>query len=272
VFKRSITGIILVLITIGSILFSIWSAAFLFLIILFFSSKEWLIHFSDKAGTLASKNFLFIAIVFAAFIIYQLFNREAIPSSDNLIKLNSIVVFLLCILGGSVIFKTEWSIATSWYSGIIYICFPLFCGISFLLINFEINKLIILGLIIINWSNDVFAYLTGRLIGKHLMAPDISPKKTIEGAIGGCLAAMLAAFLINKYLFVIEYSLMIALVLGIAVWAAGTIGDLYESKMKRLVGIKDSGNLLPGHGGFLDRFDSFFFIIPVGIFVITILN
>lgn len=110
------------------------------------------------------------------------------------------------------------------------------------------------------WINDTMAYVVGSFIGKTPFSP-ISPKKTWEGTIGGailCVAAMTTfAFFYTK---MIHWSDMLVISLLCAVF--GTLGDLYESKLKRLAGVKDSGTILPGHGGFLDRFDSLLFAAP----------
>lgn len=269
-FKRSVTGLALGIITIFALLYSIWSATLLLIIILVFSSREWIQHVAKREGSFASKNFLFITLFFTFFILFKLINGKTQEDHFDLQKINAILLFILSIYGASIITQRNWSFCQSWYSGIFYICFPILIGFSYLNQNFEQHRWIILGLIIINWCNDVFAYFTGSLIGKHPLAPAISPKKTIEGAAGGLIAAILAAWLVNQYLFTLKFNISTIVILGGAIWFAGTLGDLYESKLKRIIGIKDSGQLLPGHGGFLDRFDSFFFIIPTGIFVLSI--
>ena len=103
--------------------------------------------------------------------------------------------------------------------------------------------------------NDTFAYAVGRLVGRRRLAPKVSPKKTVEGAIGGLVGAVLFAIGVMIYntdwLHVRE-----AVILGLVVGAAGQFGDLLESAIKRDLRVKDSGRILPGHGGVLDRFDS----------------
>ena len=101
---------------------------------------------------------------------------------------------------------------------------------------------------------------------------DFSPKKTREGAFGGLLGAILCGLLLNNYFLNEKMSIPFILILSILIWIFGTIGDLFESKLKRIIQVKDSGTLLPGHGGFLDRFDSFLFIIPIGIICIYLLQ
>ena len=103
------------------------------------------------------------------------------------------------------------------------------------------------------WINDTMAYMVGSFIGKTPFSP-ISPKKTWEGTIGGAILAVLAVVLIGFYGFHFQVKPLLLISLTAAI--AGTAGDLFESKLKRLAGVKDSGHIMPGHGGFLDRFDS----------------
>lgn len=116
------------------------------------------------------------------------------------------------------------------------------------------------GILFLNWANDSGAYIIGSQIGKTPFAPRISPKKTWEGTIGGVLFCLLTAYGLS-FLFQ-NISLTDWLVVGVLVGIFGTLGDLVESMLKRSLGIKDSGNIMPGHGGFLDRFDAFIFCVP----------
>jgi phosphatidate cytidylyltransferase len=119
---------------------------------------------------------------------------------------------------------------------------------------------IVAGMLFLTWANDSFAYIIGSRIGKTPLFPRISPKKTWEGTIGGGLMCMLTAGIIG--LFFKELSTLNWVVVGGIVAVFGTLGDLVESMLKRSVGVKDSGSIMPGHGGFLDRFDAFMFTIP----------
>ncbi|MBK7129865.1 MAG: phosphatidate cytidylyltransferase [Crocinitomicaceae bacterium] len=121
-----------------------------------------------------------------------------------------------------------------------------------------------LSIFILIWCNDTFAYLTGRLLGKHKLFERISPKKTWEGFIGGVAFAVLAGILLAYFL---EWSYSKMITYGIVVGVIGTAGDLVESMLKRNVGVKDSGTILPGHGGILDRFDAVLFVVPVIFFL-----
>lgn len=112
------------------------------------------------------------------------------------------------------------------------------------------------------WINDTMAYVVGSLIGKTPLSK-ISPKKTWEGTIGGVILCVVIAFLIPYIFDIEEIDPGTSAVIACTVAIAGTLGDLFESKLKRLAGVKDSGSLMPGHGGFLDRFDSLLFAIPI---------
>ena len=113
------------------------------------------------------------------------------------------------------------------------------------------------------WWSDAGGYFVGTFFGKHKLCPAISPKKTVEGAVGGTIAGMLAAMVIG---FIIDLHWYQALIAGLLITAFAQIGDLAESLIKRDAGVKDSGNALPGHGGFLDRADSYLFSTPIAYF------
>ena len=119
------------------------------------------------------------------------------------------------------------------------------------------------------WASDSFAYFTGRFFGRHKMAPHISPKKTMEGLLGGMVGCIL---LCMAYSWYFEFSLGEAFLLGLMVAIAAPMGDLFESYVKRVCDVKDSGNILPGHGGMMDRFDSLLFVAPLLLATLTILR
>ncbi len=121
-------------------------------------------------------------------------------------------------------------------------------------------KYLIIGIFILIWVNDSFAYLVGKTVGKHRLYPAISPKKTIEGALGGMVFSLGTAYLLSglePILNTVQW-----LVLALVIIVSGTLGDLVESKLKREAGVKDSGAILPGHGGMLDRLDSLIYAAP----------
>ncbi len=127
----------------------------------------------------------------------------------------------------------------------------------------NVNKLLVIAIILSLWVNDTMAYLVGSFIGKTPLSP-ISPKKTWEGTIGGFIFAVITMGAVGYYLssgFEMQPVAQWMIVAAIAS-IAGTFGDLLQSKLKRLANVKDSGSIMPGHGGFLDRFDSLLFATP----------
>lgn len=118
----------------------------------------------------------------------------------------------------------------------------------------------VIFLFILIWSSDTFAYIAGRLFGKHKMAPKISPKKTWEGYVGGVVLTLILSYFVEQYQPQLRGNWM---VVGFLVALFAPLGDLVESQLKRTFGVKDSGNIIPGHGGILDRLDSFIICAPV---------
>ncbi|MEQ8217539.1 MAG: phosphatidate cytidylyltransferase [Arenibacter sp.] len=134
----------------------------------------------------------------------------------------------------------------------------------------EFAKFLIMGVFILIWVNDTFAYLVGKSIGRNKLFPSISPKKTIEGAIGGFVFALAASYFLSKY--ETKISLGQWLILATVIVLTGSLGDLIESKFKRAAGVKDSGAILPGHGGMLDRLDSLVFAAPFAYLTLIIFS
>ena len=155
--------------------------------------------------------------------------------------------------------------------GPIYLSFPLFL---FYLYSFQGNDpdnyhpYNVLGYLFILWASDTGAYFAGRFLGKHKLFERISPKKTWEGFFGGLILAVAVALLISNYYTGFDRMTWIAIALIIVI--TGALGDLVESLFKRSIAIKDSGNILPGHGGILDRFDGLFISAPF-VFVYLLL-
>jgi phosphatidate cytidylyltransferase len=155
--------------------------------------------------------------------------------------------------------------------GIVYIVFPfiLLSSLEARLGNgYGLSPL--LGIFILFWTNDTGAYLSGKAFGKNLLFPRISPGKTIEGLAGGIVLCMLAAWLLSAYSYGMDLAGWLAA--GAIISVFGTFGDLVESLWKRQAGIKDSGNIMPGHGGLMDRFDGFFIAVPVLYFYLFFID
>ncbi|MFD2585417.1 phosphatidate cytidylyltransferase [Croceitalea marina] len=131
-------------------------------------------------------------------------------------------------------------------------------------------QFLIMGIFILIWVSDTFAYLVGKTLGRTKLYPSISPKKTVEGSLGGLIFALIAAYFLAKYETTL--SLNQWLILATVIVVTGGLGDLLESKFKRIAGVKDSGAILPGHGGILDRLDSLVFAAPFAYLTLNLFS
>jgi len=140
---------------------------------------------------------------------------------------------------------------------------------SILLITKQPNNIVVWLVFTTAWGTDTFAYFSGYFFGKRKLCPSISPKKTVEGAIGGVLGSMIISAIFG-YLFLSNH-MVSTIIIGCVGSLLAQAGDLTASCIKRFTGIKDFGNIMPGHGGVLDRFDSILFTAPTIYFVLTLL-
>ena len=139
---------------------------------------------------------------------------------------------------------------------------------------------IIFGILLCVWTNDTGAYIVGSLIGKHKLMEHISPKKTIEGSLGGAISTVGVAYCLSQctssFSWLNSFQIIDLngwLIIAVLVFVFASLGDLIESLLKRSLEIKDSGSIMPGHGGFLDRFDAFIFVVPfIVAFLLIYLN
>lgn len=148
------------------------------------------------------------------------------------------------------------------FLSLIYIIIPFSLLIKLPYLNFEhtFDTTIIIGVFILIWANDVFAFLIGKNFGKHKLIERVSPNKTIEGFLGGFIFTFIFASIVANYFNSIQPIQWFAIAIIVSVF--GVLGDLIESMFKRQAKLKDSSNFIPGHGGFLDRLDSVIFAIP----------
>ncbi len=266
--ERTITGLVLGAIMISSMLWNSLSALFLLMAILIFSTKEWVQLFLNRNSSIwmISLCIFFIGIWIAS-------NYWALNDDKHLYLLILCLLCIVQIIAYAFILFSDKSVRfiSGWLSGLVYIVLPIIIASEFVLHDFETGRWLLLSFIITNWGNDTFAYFGGRLFGKTALAPKVSPKKTVEGSLVGLIGGVLCWMILNSTFQILNDNFA-AVITGIGIVAAGSLGDLYESSLKRMINIKDSGTILPGHGGFLDRFDSFFFVIPVGTLLINILK
>jgi phosphatidate cytidylyltransferase len=145
--------------------------------------------------------------------------------------------------------------------------------------NYAIGRvgqcLVLLLPVLLTWGSDVGAYFAGRMLGRHKLMPSVSPAKTIEGSLGGILLSVLICWVYVRVLLAPKGQLGLApwsiVFFGVAIAVAAQLGDLFESLLKREAKVKDSSDLLPGHGGFLDRVDSLLFVLPLATVLLNLL-
>lgn len=173
------------------------------------------------------------------------------------------------LLGGAFTIAVTASFVTAsghrWNDALITMFGVLYVGVTLSTIvstrSLPTGEFLVLFLAVVTWASDTGAYYAGTLWGKHPLLPSVSPKKTVEGVLGGLILAVAAA-LLAQWWFASQLSPSDAVILGVLLTGMGLIGDLFESMIKRRTGVKDSGGILPGHGGMLDRLDSLLFTAP----------
>lgn len=248
---RALSGAVYVLLLVGATLYSQYSFLLLFGLLLLFSVVEFCKLVALKP----------IIPLILATIGYVLFNL------NNTIKTNEILLLIAALLVSirSLLFlfekKDRFLDTQAKYVFLIgYLIIPIIIFTKIPFINNQYVPEIIISILVIIWANDTFAYLVGITMGKNKLFERISPKKTIEGFVGGVIFAVVAGILLAQ--FYLHQDTIKWIIIAMIVSAFGTLGDLIESKFKRIAGVKDSGHIMPGHGGFLDRLDSIIFVAP----------
>ncbi|MFY7988969.1 MAG: phosphatidate cytidylyltransferase [Flavobacterium sp.] len=249
--KRALSGAVYVVILLGCISYSREGLAILFGVFLVIGVYE----FCKMCGL----NF-YLSIPIAACSYYCFWNKNSEINVNTTLTAISIVTSIKLLLYLFNANKSNFKIYTRYFLLFGYVILP------FILANYVAmgvkgyNPKILISVIILIWTNDTFAYIVGKNIGKNKLFPSVSPKKTIEGFAGGILFTIISSLLLSK--FYTESNLTIWIVIAIITSIFSTLGDLIQSKFKRVAGIKDSGKIMPGHGGILDRLDSIIFVIP----------
>jgi len=254
---RAISGIIYALLLIGSLYVQEATIAILAL----FGIIS-LVEFSNLIKLKSSVPYIIFVLLYGVFSYICLKNID-FADIDKVIQIILVItIFVNLILIKDLftvkkipLFESKRYIATTFY---------LSSGFVFMLLisNFqnEFTPLLLLGVFILIWVNDSAAYLVGKNFGRQKLFPSISPKKTVEGFLGGLFFACISSYFIAKYTESLSFTSW--LILAIIVSVLGTLGDLIESKFKRQADVKDSGIIMPGHGGLLDRLDSIIFASP----------
>ncbi|MGI6727640.1 MAG: phosphatidate cytidylyltransferase [Anaerovoracaceae bacterium] len=176
--------------------------------------------------------------------------------------------FAVVVVGLLYLFRIEQRQLSDSMSTIVGVFYVVFFSFHLVLIDQTESSILIWMVFLSAFGTDVMAYFTGYVFGKHKLCPKISPKKTIEGSIGGIIGSMILSGIFG--LFVANELMFHCIIIGLIGSVVSQIGDLTASIFKRKMGIKDYGNLIPGHGGILDRFDSVLFTAPLVYYYITL--
>lgn len=276
--QRAITGIIFVGVLIGCILGGPISFTLLFALITALTIHEFGVIISKQPDVEINKPICMLAGVFLFFGFAYL---GVMPGqTEILIPYLFLIIYLLV----SELYLKKKKPLNNWAYAMMS---QIYIALSFAMLNVlayhsignegelsnyqvQYNPILPLSIFIFTWINDTGAYCTGMLFGKHRLFERISPKKTWEGSIGGGVFSIIAAIVMAHYFPFMPISIWIGLALTVVIF--GTLGDLTESLLKRTIGIKDSGNILPGHGGMLDRFDSTLMAVPAAVVYLYIIS
>ena len=252
--KRILSGIVYVCLFLFAILFS--KESYILLITFFSAVSLW--EFSRILKV--NKILPYMVVLLLSFIAYM--------GVEKYIPNKGVVVLVLYSIYSSVVllvdlfakeFKTR-TVLAKLFLQLKYIVLPFFFLMVLPFFKEDYKPYIIIYTILIIWTNDSFAFLVGKNFGKRKLFERISPKKTIEGFLGGLFFALVLGGIIGY--FSKEYTIVNWLIIAAIIAVFGTLGDLVESKFKRQANVKDSGSIMPGHGGLLDRLDSLFFLAP----------
>jgi phosphatidate cytidylyltransferase len=286
VLVRSLSGLFLIIVVIASVWLNSLTNYLLFLFILIFGLFEF--YRFTKAVNFYPNEKIGIAIGIIIYTLSYLIASKVLP-----INLFSLIIPLILFIPIIELYRQKknpiLNVSITFF-GLAYIVLPLSL-IHFMVLgtdaikeetdiisnlsqasalNIYYSPFIIIGYFIIQWVSDTGAFVFGVTLGKHRLFERISPKKSWEGAIGGFIATIGAAFFVH-YLFP-ELNLSNWIIISLIITFFGIYGDLIESLFKRSVNVKDSGKIMPGHGGILDRFDSTFIALPMVYFYLQIIN
>ena len=240
-----------------------------FVLIIFLSSKEYFkILINNGFRPNYNLGVFLSVIIFVTTYFYA--------SKESLIGVHFVLVPILPLVCLSALYSSNnnetLSNVSVTFFGILYISLPISL-LNFIVFNeYSYNSIYLMATLLFLWNSESAAYFGGSLFGRKKLFESVSPMKTWEGVISGLLANVILAYLIHQFIWTSFQTFTFWVLFSMVVLVSGIFGDLFESLLKRNFNLKDSGNKLPGHGGFLDRFDSFFFVIPYVYFYLKIID
>lgn len=261
--KRALTGAVYVALTLGAAFIGQRTTLLLFLPVCAMGALE-LHRLYWPEGNGPTKGWS----VIGAALLYTAIGTAAFVPELGFIRVAALATLLVLLAVTSTLLRHPEAPAAELGGrllGLVYVALPF--GLIPHLLSF--GPEVFVGFMLLLWTTDTGAYIVGRTLGRTLLMPRVSPKKTVEGLVGGVVLALVVAWLLHHYWPVL--SLVQWLVCAVVVAITSTIGDLIESAFKRAAGVKDSGNVLPGHGGILDRFDGFLLAAPAMLLAVLLL-
>ena len=253
-YARVITAFLIVVIVLGAIALGNMYIALFLLLVNVLGARE-LCFVLEEKKTLAIQLFYVILSVIP-FAIFWFFKLDFGTNYLYILLFSALLMFFLTV--------NLWFKPLNYHSirhpfALLYWGLPFSLASYFLLCSGVDQSIRLASVILLIWTSDTMAYFTGKAFGKNKLFPSVSPGKTIEGSTGAGIFCLIVGVL---FALALDESILNWAVVAILVWVLGTLGDLVESKMKRVQNVKDSGSILPGHGGLLDRFDSLVLLIP----------
>lgn len=265
--QRILTGIVLITVIVCSVIFSQHSYLLLILFLNLLALREFYGLFQQYSPRRLP------GLILSAGLFISALSVIAYQCDWRILLVNILLVFSIYIIELYSNSESPFTRLSFTFLGLLYVTIPCIFLASLAFVPFEqeiYHSHTILGLFFIVWASDSGAYAFGKLLGKHPLFARISPKKTWEGSAGGTFSALLVAFITSR--FYSEWSLAQWITIALIVVVIGTYGDFVKSLLKRSLAIKDSGTILPGHGGMLDRFDSVLASVPFVFAYLTLIG
>lgn len=267
---RTISGIGFVLVMLACLLWSQWLfGALVIFMMIGMMSEFFTITMGDRYKVSRALAILAGVVLFA--LIYLV---AAYQMPVKYVALSIVPVIVVMINSLYVEDKTDYAKFSNLYTGLIYIAVPLALSNLVAFRNGHFSGMLLVSFFVLIWSSDIGAYIFGMTLGQKYgkkLFPSVSPKKTWIGYWGGMFFAIMAAHILNLT-GMLSLPMLHSVILAIVMHVAGVYGDLFESQWKRIYGIKDSGTIIPGHGGLLDRFDSTLLAMPVGALYLSLFD